>query len=182
MAIPKAATEQVICVSSTAQTYSAAFSSNAPTANATDIFSLRNPLLSTRVMKILRVELGGAANVAALIDIALVQRSTFTIGGIPILRTATASDSQNVTQFGVLLFHFGLPSSLGNIVGIPRSGKLFLNTATAATSSPYLVWDFGSRPGQALALYPGECLCISNNGNPVGAGTSLTGSIEWTEE
>jgi hypothetical protein len=182
MALPKSSTEQIVCLSSTVQTYSAAFVGNNLLNNATDFFVLRNPLLSTATMKVLRIELIGVATTAALIDIALIKRSTFTIGGAPIVKPSIPADSQNSNSSGVLLSLFAIPATLGTLVGTVRSGKLFISTAGATSSVPSLVWDFGTRPGQALSIYPGECLCLNNGGNAVGAGTTLNGSFEWTEE
>jgi hypothetical protein len=180
MALPKTATEQVVCLSSTVATYSASFTGAAPAALATDIINIQNAG-STKVLKILRVEITGVATAAATVDLLLVKRSTPNTGGVQLSLTAVPADSRNAAATASVISYSTLPT-IGTLVGSVRASKLFLSTAAATVADPSLIWDFGSRPGQAIALYPGENLAINNNGQVVGAGTLLNGSIEWTEE
>jgi hypothetical protein len=180
MALPKTATEQIICISSTAATYSASFTRVTPVNLDTDVINILNAG-STKTIKVLRVEITGIATTPALVDILLVKRSTPDTGGIQLALTAAPADSQSQAATASAIFYSSLPT-VGTLVGSVRASKLFLSTAAATTTVPPLVWDFGSRSGQALALYPGENLAINYNGQTVGAGTLLNGSIEWTEE
>jgi hypothetical protein len=157
----------------------AASSNFSPVATAAqDIFTLTGS--ATRLVKLLRVEAQFWATTAAAITAGgLVKRSTANSGGTSAAVTAIPLDANNVAATATALSYSVNPTA-GTALGNIRSLKLAvpLNTSPPAA----ITWDFGTRPGQALALRGTAQVIALNLGGASVTGISASVTFEWTEE
>lgn len=162
-------------------TYSVAVTGLVPVASATDVFTLTGS--STKIIRILHIEIAYTQSAANIRDFLLIKRSTANSGGTATQPTIAPHDSTNASVTAVVNAYTANPT-LGTAVGTLRSGKLWAATATGGSSALInnLVWDFGNRPGQSVILRgTSQVLAVNLNATTVTTG-AINISIEWTEE
>jgi hypothetical protein len=163
---------------STRESYSAA-ASFACAAAATDVFTIAGSA-AKRSIVITRIAISGTTSAASGITIncALIKRSQVDIGGT--LDTNVPHDSNNSSGVAVVK-HYTANPILGAAVGNIRSDCLFIANSASANPQGSLVWDFGTRPAQAIVLNnANEQLCINFSAATISAPV-IDISVEWAE-
>jgi hypothetical protein len=169
--IPAVSTE------STKATYSACSLDVTPAATATDFFSLVGS--SSKVVRLLYVQISGIATAAASRDIQLVKRSTANSGGTLTNPTPCQHDSNDAAVSATVQLYSANPT-LGSSAGVARAAVLNLG---AAGGAGVITWDFTNRNDKALVLRGvAQSLNLNFVGQAVPSGTSIDVSITWTEE
>ena len=169
-------------------TYSYARSTFAPAATPTDIAILNGS--ASKTVRVLRVEIWAltTAATAPCLEVQLIKRSTANTGGTSTgSPTGVPHDSLNSAATALMLCYTANPATLGTSLGIIRDAKLqpalSPSTATDFPTLEPLVWDFGTRPGQAITLHGViEGLAINLVGATLPAGLTVGISLETTEE
>jgi hypothetical protein len=149
-------------------------------ATPTDILAIVGS--ATKTVRITRLEVTATQTTAAIRDILLIKRSAANTGGTSTVQTLVPHDSNNAAATCSVLAYTANPTALGAAVGQVRAKKIAINTATAAVTVDQAIWEFGTRPAQAIVLR-GVAQVLSINLN----GVSSTGSLfdingEITEE
>lgn len=162
------------------QSFSASATAVTAAATPTDVFTLTGS--GTKTIRITRVELSGTETLSASKNVLLIKRSAANTGGTSATLTAVPYDSANSAATATARSYTANPTGLGATVGAIRSLVFDLPAPGGATGTSSIVWDFGSRPAQAVVLRgAAEVLAINLNG-VTSAGNSLSFSIEWSEE
>lgn len=161
------------------ETYSAAASAIVVVAAATDVFTIIGS--GTKTIRILRVVFSASTSAGSGIaeSITLVKRSTADTGGTSTTPTVVPHDSNNAAGTAVVRSYTANPT-LGTAVGTIRAVRTAASTAGTAVQE--VIWEFGTRPSQAVVLRgTSQQLCVNLGGvsitNPV-----ASMSVEWTEE
>lgn len=159
--------------------YSAGFSALVPAAAATDVFTIQGS--ATKIIRVTRiaVSITTTAGSGIALNTTLVKRSTIDSGGTSTTASLVAHDSTNTAGSAVVRGYTANPT-LGTSVGTIRSNRF--QVATAGATENELVWDFGTRPAQAIVLRgTSDQLCINLGGGTI-TGPIAAFSVEWTEE
>lgn len=160
-------------------TYSATITALVGAATATDIFTLTGS--ATKTVRINHVEISGTQTTSAVRDVLLLRRSTANTGGTSTNPTRVSHDSTNAAATATVNAYTVNPT-LGTLVGTIRTGKLDIESTNLVGGSDHLIFDFGTRPGQAIVLRGiAEVFAVNLNG-VTSAGNSMDVAIEWTEE
>ena len=163
-------------IESTRSTWSAAITGLVPAATPTDIFQFYG--VASKVIRILRIEITATQTTAAVRDILLIKRTTATTGGTSTSLTPVAHNINNVTVTPSVKAYTVNPTSLGTGTTV-RAFKALINTTT--TTVYPIVWEFATRPAQAMELRSAtDAICINLN-SITSAGNLFNISIEWTE-
>lgn len=159
-------------------TYSASAVAFAMATSPTDIFTITGS--ASKVIRVTRIAVTGTQSSGAMRDVLLIKRSAANTGGTSATPTMVPHDSTSSAATATVRNYTANPSGLGSAVGTMRAEKFFLaGTATVAGS---LIADFGPRYGQSIVLRgTTEVLAVNMNGVS-SSGSSMTITIEWTEE
>jgi hypothetical protein len=163
-------------------TYSAAVTALVTTMTSpTDIFTISGS--ASKTIRVLLVDFTGTQTTGAARDILLLKRSTANVGGTLTNPTAVPHDSNDVAASATVHAYTVNPTTLGTLVGVIRSEKVFVATTGGGnTMVGDFFNDFGIRPSQALVLRGiNESICINLNTTP-SIGSTFNINIEWTEE
>ncbi len=174
-------TVPAIPLDGTKTTYSASITGLVLAATATDFFTITGS--GTKTVKVTRVELNATATASAIRDFLLLTRSSANTGGTSTAPTRVSHDSNNAAATATVLAYTVNPT-LGSLVGTIRTSNIsIIKTGdTTGTTVQTAVWDFGTRPSQAITLR-GTSQVLSLNFNGTSApSSSFNISIEWTEE
>jgi len=159
--------------------YRASFSDLVPVNSATDVITISGS--ATKTIRPRRIELSGVATAAALVDAQLLLRSAADSGGTSSTPTVVALDSNDPAGTAVVTTYTANPTTLGTLVG--QIGSIKLPFAASPGNPPLVTVDFGTRNCRPVTLRGAtQYLCVNFNGQTVGAGGSMDGMIEWTEE
>lgn len=160
-------------------TYRASFTALAPVSSATDMLTISGN--ATKIIRPRRIELSGVATSAAVVDAQLLIRSTADSGGTSSTPTVVALDGNDGAGSAVVTTYTANPTSLGTLTG--QIGCIKLPFVASPGNPPLVAVDFGTRNCRPVTLRGAtQYLCVNFNGETVGAGGSLDGMIEWTEE
>jgi len=161
-------------------TYHAAIQGLLLVTSATDFFTITGS--ATKTIRIIRIGISGTTNNAITTSINLIKRSTANTGGTSTTSTAVPNDSTNPAATAVVRAYTVNPTALGTSVGLMAALKSEFSLSTVATGSSKGVFEFGTRPGQAIVLRGvNESLVMNLNGATV-TGPSADMWFEWTEE
>lgn len=165
-------------VDGTKLSYSAGIVGLPAAAMATDIFTITGS--ATKTIRITRVTITGTQTTATQRDVVLLKRSTAnTAGTFYIAPTKVPHDSGNSAATATVRSYTANPT-LGTLVGNIRTRKVYVGLTTG--NSDECIWDFGTRPAQAIVLRgTAEVLAVNLN-SITSAGNSFDINIEWTEE
>jgi len=179
---PGSAFEQRVLNESSKATYSVSQNAAAPYAAATALIALTAPAASGKVLSLSNVRVSGVATATGEVDILLYKTSILS-GGTSSTATVVPHDSQDPTNVGVVSVYSALPAVFTGVQLRSRHLQLAAN-GTQAAPIDEVVWDFGDRAAKMPKLRPfvNEGYVIALSGVTAPAGTSLTFSIEWTEE
>lgn len=161
-------------------TYSAAAAGFALATLATDVSTIQGS--DTKTIKILRIEaaISTTSGSGGLLTVSLIKRSTANTGGTTTTLTNVPHDSSSSAGTAVVKNYTVNPTLLGTAVGTVRATRTGAFNSGMAPSS--LIWDFATRPSEAVVLRgTSEFLCL-NLGTVSITGSVATFSIEWTEE
>jgi hypothetical protein len=160
-------------------TYRASFTGLSPVSSATDVITISGN--ATKIVRPRRIELSGVATSAAVVDAQLLIRSTANSGGTSSTPTVVALDSSDPAGTAVVTTYTANPTTLGTLVG--QIGSIKLPLAASPGTPPLVAVDFGTRNCRPVTLRgAAQLLCVNFNAETVGAGGSLNGMVEWTEE
>ena len=176
---PKTEGASLSVVTAENKTYSASAVGLVPPAAATDVFTITGS--AGKTIKILRVELSGTTTAGSGLSVnaSLVKRSTANSGGTSVATAITPHDSANSAATATVLQYTANPT-LGTSVGSPRSKRYSMATAGSLVADA--IWDFRTRPSQAVVLRgTGQVLAINLGGATI-TGPLIHCNIEWTEE
>jgi hypothetical protein len=152
---------------------------NAVTASV-PMWELVNPTASGKLVRITEIMFSvSGLTAAAMAAVNLQVRSAASTGGTAVTETIRRHDTLNPAPSATSKLYTAIPTVAGSVLGYPRSARIFASTATTQPETKQ--WQFGSRPGQAGVLRPGESINLQN---PAAWATApiLGGHIEWTEE
>lgn len=162
--------------------YKTAYSATATAAPlavaATDVFAITGS--AAKLVRVTRIEVSGTQTTAGIVSVLVTKRSTANSGGTSTAPAMVPHDSLNAAAVASVLLYSANPT-IGTTVGVVRSDKLLLPAPAGTSQAPPLVFDFGTRNGQAMVLRVNQVLAVSFNGATV-AGGSLNFNVEWTEE
>lgn len=158
-------------------TYSATITNLPSTTLASDIFTLTGS--ATKIVRISRVALGGVQTTGSQINVICLRRSTANTGGSSVSLAAIRLDSANPAATATALAYTANPT-VGTLVGNIRTRKVSVSAASGI-SDP-MIFDFGTRNGQAVVLRGINEVFAINLFNVTVAGSAFNISIEWTEE
>jgi hypothetical protein len=163
------------------QTYSATIIGLASATSPTDIFTITGS--STKTIRVTRIELSATQTTVGYVNVVLLKRSGADTGGASTQPTIVPHDSNNTGATAIINAWTSNPTT-GALVGNIRSSRIFVSTATGGPTATEnsLIWDFGTRPGQAIVLRgTAQVLAVNLNGTTVSGG-AFNISMEWTEE
>jgi hypothetical protein len=144
------------------------------TNSATDIFTIAGS--ATKIIRVTRITLTASQTTAAQRDLVLLRRSTANTAGTS---SNPAKVSYDSTNSAATITSYTANPTLGTLVGNIRTRKVYIGTATG--NSDEAVFDFGTRPSQAVVLRgANEMLCLNLNG-VTSSGNLIDINIEWTE-
>lgn len=145
----------------------------------TDVFTIYGS--ATKTIRITRMMVSGnVTSGTTTIPLALVKRSSVDTGGTPNALSAVPHDSQNAAATATINWYSANPTGLGTTVG---SGLATQKLALPAigTVNNVAIFDFGTRPAQAVVLRgTSEGLCL-NLATTTSTGGTMNIYIEWTE-
>lgn len=141
---------------------------------------------ATKNVIISHIECSGRATAAIVVGITVNKQSAVDTGDAGTAVTATPVDSGEVAATATVLSHTTSPTP-GASVGAIASGQLGIvlaaPTATDFPSPIVLAWDFGNRPGAALAVLHGVAEGISlSTSSAFGTAAAVTCGIEFQED
>lgn len=158
-------------------TYSASIVNLLVAALATDVFTITGN--ASKVVRVTRVTVTASQTTSGQVNLILLKRSTANTAGTSTSPTIVPHDSLNAASTSVIRAYTANPTA-GTLVGNLKTRKVFIGATTG--NSDECIWDFGTRPAQALVLRGvNESIAINLNGVTVTAG-SFNIAIEWTEE
>jgi hypothetical protein len=159
-------------------TYDVSLLGITPVATPTDWIVL--PGSATKVVRVVRVMLGGIATSAGGISWQLVKRSAVNTGGTSAAMTIQQHDTSDAAASAAPVRYTANATGLGAGNNV-RQGRLFLNLATAQTDRVEV--DFGDGPFEAVVLRgTAQTFAINLNSSTLPAGTALDVTLVWTEE
>ena len=193
------------------RTYALQATNLSPTgSNASDIVQLCGN--AAVVTKLQRITVSGRATAVAAVDMLVVKRSTFDLGGTPVSTSpfsATGAadhsaawtwslvgvpyDASDSASVATVTPYTSVPQSgltvnnnnwtAGTTVGILANAQYFMgNLTTGINGQPPLVFDFGNRPAKPVYLRTAS-QCVALAISPAGlAGNVVEATVEWTEE
>lgn len=164
--------------------YSGAFAALTPAASATDILLFCGNASNT--VRVTRIELNAVSTAASMDILSLVKRSTAGSGGTSSALTVVPHDASNIAAVSAPLIYTVNPT-VGTLIGRLRSAPIYTNAlatgATLPTSPAGFLMTFGDRWNEELTLRgTAQCIALNNEAASFTAGTSLFGSVEWTED
>jgi hypothetical protein len=162
-------------------TYSCAFQTGTIAATATDIALLRG---SSKLIKVLRVEVSGAATAATEIVCFLKKHTIANTAGTSSTPTITKHDSADGAVTGSVLLYTANPTIDASATFL-RNIRMTLAVAPAATTvnPDRYIATFGVDGGEPLVLRSSaQELALNLNGVAVPAGEILDILFVWTEE
>jgi hypothetical protein len=141
----------VVSVSGTKATYTYAVSATAPYATPTDWVVIRGS--GTKTVKILRVELSGAATSATEVIFTFKKHTVANTGGTSTTPTPMQHDSSDGAATAVVLLYSAAPT-IDATATIWKTVRMTLALAPAATSAnpDRYVYDYGVEPYEPLTL------------------------------
>jgi hypothetical protein len=160
-------------------TYSAAITGLVFAASATDIFTITGS--ASKLVKVTRISFSGTQTTESTRDVRLAKRSTANTVGTSSAPTAVPHDSADPPATATVLAYTANPT-LGTLVGIFRSQKVYMSSGTAANDADEEVWEYGARNAKAGVLRGiAEVIGVNMNG-VTSSGNNCDLSVEWTEE
>lgn len=166
----------------TRSSYHAAIVSLAPAASATDFVTICGS--ASKTIAITDIILNGQATTAGSKFVQLAFRTTADTGGTSTSISAIPSDTSDPVATATVLQYTANPASLGTSAGYVRSGVLSLPT-TATLGIPQTEWQFGAQTRnfekEITLRGTSQCLTLHGGGASFPAGSTLFGSISWTE-
>ncbi len=173
-------TVNAIPVDGVKTTYSASINDLTTSALPTDIVEFKGS--STKTLRITQIIISGTQNTSASRDVFLIKRSSADSGGTSTNAVAIPHDSNNTAATAIIKVYTVNPSGLGTSVGIIRTQRIQLLATNVTTALDKIIWDFGTRPAQALVVRgTSESIVINLNG-VTSANDIFDIIIEWTEE
>lgn len=160
-------------------TYSASVVGLASAASATDIFTITGS--NTKTIRITYLSVSGSTTSGSglLDNVVLIKRSTANSGGTSAASTAVAHDSNNAAASATVLGYTANPT-LGTAVGTVRSNRVAFQAAGVPSAT--VVWDWGTRPSEAIVLRGIAQVFAVNLSSTTVTGGVFNIDIEWTEE
>lgn len=164
------------------QTYSAIITGLSPAASATDFLTLAGS--ATKTVRLQRAACSGVSTAAATQAVQGLVRSTVDTAGTKTNPAGVPHDSNSPAATAVVAAYTANPT-LGSIVG---SGVRVANLVTASPASslvtaPEMVMTFGTRQDEELTLRgAAQQFVLNANGASFAAGSSLSCTVQWTEE
>ncbi len=136
---------------------------------------------NTKLTKVTRLSICGTATSASTIDVLLIKRSAADTAGTQSSITGVPMDVSRGASAGTVLAYTANPTLGATVLGGSLDGKkLNLSTVGAAGC---LFWDFGTAYAEPVVLRGAiQQLAVNLNGVTVPAGTSLSYTVETTEE
>jgi len=160
-------------------TYSVAVTGVTPAATATDVVILSGS--ATRIIKVRRVILGGAATSASAFVMNLVRRSTAATGGTATTPTPIRRDTTEQAATAEVQQFSANPSAVGTAVGTLQSVRV--NLGALATPNPPFDRSFGDLTTEPILLRgASEFLAVDFAGASIPGGMVFDYTIIWTEE
>lgn len=160
-------------------TYSATFTNLVTALLATDIFTISGS--ATKTVRILEIGMSATAAADTKVNTLLIKRSAANTAGTSTTATLVPHDSNNAAATVTVRGYTANPSALGAAVGTIRSVK-FDAIGTSTVTPVVQIYDFGTRPGQAVVLRgAAEFLCLNLSGTTITT-PSFNIWIEWSEE
>lgn len=157
--------------------YTAAFTA---AATATDIFIIQGS--TTKIIRILRVEIYVTQTTAAAGNIFLIKRSAANTGGTSVATTKATFDSVNAASTATVQHYTANPTALGASVGNIRAYRGIIPASATLINNPVARWEFGTDSGSAIVLRNNtELLAVNLNGVTITNNSFIIG-CEWTEE
>jgi hypothetical protein len=159
-------------------TYSVTAHGVTPAASATDVVILSSS--ASRLVKVRRVIIGGAATSASATVFHFVRRSTAATGGTATTPTPVRRDTSDQAATAVLQQFSANPSAVGTDIGLLLTFRY--NLGALATPNPPAPLVFGDVTDEPIVLRPGEFMAISNAGAAIPGGMIFDYTVIWTEE
>ncbi len=159
-------------------TYSVSAAGITPAATATDVVILSGS--ASRLVKLRRILVGGAATAASVFVFNLNRRSTAASGGTATTPTPVRRDTRDQAATAVVQQFSANPSAVGTDAGLLLAIRHSLGAlATPGVSSQFLL---GDNTEESIALQNGEFLAINFGGAAIPSGMVFDYTLVWTEE
>jgi hypothetical protein len=150
-----------------------------PPTTSTDALVLAGA--SGKVIRVVKISVGGTATAASIYDLYLYKRTAANTGGTATNPNGISADSADPAASGVLSLYSVAPTvGTGSLF---EGARVYLSAGSAPANAGALkeyVW--GNHNDKAPTIRSGEYFAIGFNGQTVPAGASLYISIEWTED
>ena len=167
----------------TKATYAASASGIVPAAATTDVFTITGSATKTIRITAITISCTTTAGSGFSANLTMVRRSTANTGGTSTTITAGSHDTNNAAATAVVRSYTANPSALGTANGVIRAHRFSISTAGGAGNiGPLNLWEFGSRPAQAIVLRGTSDMLAINLGGVTITSPILSASVEWTEE
>jgi hypothetical protein len=174
---------QLVSSDGTKATYGYVAAGVTPVATPTDVLVIQGS--ATKTVRVKRIKIGGFATTAGQFIVQLIRRSAANSGGSATLTAVTPGkfDVTDPAATAVVSYvQTGNFGTLGASAGLLRTGRLFLNTATAGGTSE-VVWEFATREDKAAIIRgTSDFLCLNCAGATVPNGGELDFEIEQEED
>jgi len=159
-----------------AATYGIAVTGNTPAATPTDVFTLYGS--ASKVIKIKRILVAGAATTAGSMTVFVTKRTAANTGGTSTAPTIGKYDSADATPAATPALYTANPSALGAGVAL-RYNRLNFGVAG---SNGIVEFNFSNNNDKPIILNSAtEGIAINLNGGTVPTGGAFGLSIEWEE-
>ncbi len=155
-------------------TYSASYKALAGVAG--DLFTLTGS--SSKIIKLVRLEISGIATTAASPDVSLEKRSTADSGGTAVTAATIAPHDSTQGAATATVAAYSAAPTQGTSVGILKASKLTCPLAGAVGAS--VVWDFTNSGKAPVLRVATQQFAIVLSAAPTGGSINI--SCEWTEE
>lgn len=166
----------------TKATYTYTISATAPYATPTDYVVIRGT--ASKIVKIVRVEISGAATAATEVIYTLKKHTIANTSGTATNPTPTQHDSNDTAASATVLLYSVAPT-IDNSATIWRNVRLTLAVAPAATSvaPDRYVYDYRAEIGEPLTLRGvAQEFALNLGGGALPSGAVLDVAVTWTEE
>lgn len=172
----------VVINNGTKATYTYTVSATAPYATPTDYIVIRGT--ASKVVKIVRVEISGAATAATEVIYTLKKHTIANTSGTATNPTPTQHDSNDAAASATVLLYSVAPT-IDNSATIWRNVRLTLAVAPAATTvaPDRFVYNYGAEVGEPIVLRGvAQEFALNLGGGALPSGAVLDVAITWTEE
>lgn len=172
----------VVLNNGTKATYTYAISATAPYATATDWIVVRGS--ASKTIKIVRVELSGAATAATTILATLKKHTIANTAGTSTNPTPMQHDSNDAAAFATVLLYSAAPT-IDASATIWKNVRIDLTVVPGASANAVdrYVYEYGAQISEPLILRGvAQEFAINLGGAAVPSGGVYDASITWTEE